>query len=342
MTAAAAADASADGTTGPAPRRDATDPAPRWGTARTVLRVHRTALAVWGLAVLGLTGWLVWLTEVTADEARARQEACHLTAPVWCDPTYGTGYDLGSSLDLAALLTAHAFLAVAAFAGGALIGRELENRTAHLAWTQGVSPVRWLGAKLAVAAFFVALGTTTPVLVFRWVRTADEDLLVGTGWTADHMFAAGGPVTVAYALCALALGTLTALLLRRALPALGVSVAATWLLGLFLAAHRASLWPAASRFSATRPVEAPDSAWALETGALVHGRRVPDVQFWRCESAAEVRSRCLDDLGVTGFYTTYHPTSHFWPLQLVETAIVLVVAALATTAAFRLLKHRTA
>lgn len=315
---------------------------PGSGTARTVLRVHRAALLVWGVVVLGLSGRLVWLSEVTADEARARQEACDRTAPEWCDPTFST-FDFGEPVGWAGLLTAHLFLAVAAFAGGALIGRELESGTAHLAWTQGVSPARWLTAKLAVPALAVTLGATILVLVFRWVWAADGDLLWGTGWMDGDVFAARGPVTVAYALCALALGTLTALLLRRALPALGVSVAATWLLALFLAAHRASLWPAATRSSATQVVDPPDTAWALETGAMVHGRRVPNVQFWRCDGkGAEVWQRCLDDSGVTGFYTTYHPESHFWPLQLVETGIVLTVAAAATATAFRILHHRTA
>jgi hypothetical protein len=36
-----------------------------------------------------------------------------------------------------------------------------------------------------------------------------------------------------------------------------------------------------------------------------------------------------------------HPSAHFWPLQLVETGIVLAVAALATTAAFLVLRRRT-
>jgi hypothetical protein len=38
----------------------------------------------------------------------------------------------------------------------------------------------------------------------------------------------------------------------------------------------------------------------------------------------------------------YHPDSHFWPLHLVETGIVLAVTAAATAAAFRLLHRRTA
>ncbi|MET9968858.1 hypothetical protein ABZZ80_23740, partial [Streptomyces sp. NPDC006356] len=38
---------------------------------------------------------------------------------------------------------------------------------------------------------------------------------------------------------------------------------------------------------------------------------------------------------------TYHPRSHFWPLQYVETGIVLAVAAAATLTAFAVLRRRT-
>ncbi|MCZ7459444.1 hypothetical protein [Streptomyces sp. WMMC940] len=43
--------------------------------------------------------------------------------------------------------------------------------------------------------------------------------------------------------------------------------------------------------------------------------------------------------GVTDFART-HPPSHFWPIQLVETGIVLALAAVATYAAFRVLRRR--
>ncbi|MFF8972511.1 hypothetical protein [Streptomyces sp. NPDC014995] len=332
MTAVVATRTTGSGTVGPARH---------WGTVRTVLRLHRAALLLWGLAVLGLTGWLVWLTAVTAGEERTRLENCDSAGQDWCDPAFGT-FGFGEYVGGIGLLSAHAFLAVAAFAGGSLIGRELENGTAWLAWAQGVSPARWLTAKLAVPGLAVTAGATTLVLAYRWVWGADGDLLMGTGWMEGQEFVARGPVAVAYALCAVAVGTLTALLLRRALPALGVSVAVTWLLVRVLAEYRASLWPAVSRSSAAQVLEPPDTAWHLETGALVHGRRVPNVQFWQCEGTAGFRHRCLDDRGVTGFYTTYHPESHFWPLQLVETGIVLAVAALATVAAFRVLRRGTA
>ncbi|MDX3575191.1 ABC transporter permease subunit [Streptomyces sp. ID05-47C] len=315
-------------------------PAVRWGVARTVLRLHRAALIVWGLAVLGLTGWLVWLTEVTADETRAKQEACHRAGLHVCNTDVGL-FGYSAPMDAIATLAAHSFIVVAAFAGGALIGRELENGTARLAWSQGITPARWLTAKLACPALAVTVGVTVLVLVFRWAWEPNR-VLIGTDWMGDSVFALLGPAAVAYALCALALGTLTALLLRRTLPALAVSAALTWLLSLILVHARASLWPALTRTSATEYVYSPHRAWDLSQGPLVHGSPAPQVNHWACNGTAGKRQRCLDDLGVTGYYSTYHPRSHFWPLHLVETGILLAVAAAAVAVSFRLVRHRTA
>ncbi|MET7654392.1 hypothetical protein [Streptomyces sp. NPDC005486] len=313
---------------------------PAWGTARTVLRVHRTALLVWAAAVVALIGWVVWLGEVAVDKELAAWEACADADQDMCDMTVGwAGYS--ESLGWAGLLISYLFLAVAAFAGGALIGRELENGTARLAWTQGITPTRWLTAKLAVPALALTVGATALVLVYRWAWGAHQDQMY-SGWTSADAYLSRGPATLAYGLCALAVGALTALLLRRALPALAVSVAATGLLAFVVAQYRDSFWPALTRTSVTSGANPPDNAWELENGALIHGHRTPDFDYWQCDGTAAQARRCLDDLGVTGYYTTYHPEAHYWPIHLVETGIVLAVAALATTAAFLVLRRRTA
>ena len=131
---------------------------------------------------------------------------------------------------------------MAAWAGGALIGRELENGTAQLAWTQSVSPTRWLAAKLAVPALLLVAGGTVFVLVFRWAWAANRDLM-GDDWTFNDVFAARGPALVAYGLCALAVGALAGVVLRRSLPALGVSCGVMYLINHSLEKHREDLWP---------------------------------------------------------------------------------------------------
>jgi hypothetical protein len=333
MTAVVATSTPGSGTAGPAPR---------WGTARTVLRLHRAALAVWAVAVVGLSGGLVWLTEVTARDARRAQEACDRVGQDFCDMTMGwVGYS--GPVSLIGMVISYAFLAVAAFAGGALIGRELESGTAHLAWAQGITPTRWLTAKLAVPALLVTAGGTALVLVYRWSWGSNRTLLFND-WMSDDSYLSRGPAAVAYALCALALGALTALLLRRTLPALAVSVAASGLLSTVLAMNRHSFWPAVTATtSPTGDRDYPLSAWEVESGALIRGHRAPNFDDTQCYGdAPELMRHCLDDLGLTGFYTTYHPASHYWPLQLTETGIVLALAALATAAAFRVLRRRTA
>jgi hypothetical protein len=280
------------------------------GLPRTVLRLHRTALILWGLFVAGLIGWLVWLTEVDAAHIQHLKATCAPDVP--CDIPY-LGWAYGERVGYAAWLVCYGFLAVAAFAGSALIARELESGTAHLAWSQGITPTRWLLTKLAVPALVLTAGDSALVLAFRWAWSPHRELRYGDDWAFDGIFVARGPATVAYALCALAVGALTALVLRRTLPALAVSIAAMGALHLTLTLCRRSLWPTVTHTSATR-FDVSNSAWQVEWGRT----------------------------GTGGHYTTYHPPSHFWPLHLVETGIVLAVTAAATVAAFVLLRRRTA
>jgi hypothetical protein len=167
-------------------------------------------------------------------------------------------------------------IAVAAWAGAALVGRELENGTARLAWTQSVTPARWLTAKLTAAALPLTAGTTLLGLLFAWVWTGDQDVLV-TNWSWDRVLVPAGPLSVALVLFALAVGTLAGVALGRALPALAVAAAVTYAARYFFGRKWDNIWP----------------------------------------------------------------DRHFWPVQLTATAALLLLAALATAVAFRLLARRT-
>ncbi|MEU1517887.1 hypothetical protein ABZ490_38050 [Streptomyces sp. NPDC005811] len=322
----------------PQPAAEAVPPGASWGTVRTVLRLHRTALVVWTLVVVGLGGCLVWLGAVTADDERATVEACDRAGQDFCDMT--TSF-FSSGMDLIGLVLSYSFLVVAAFAGGSLIGREMENGTAHLAWTQGISPVRWLTAKLAVPALVLTTGTTALVLLYRWAWYGNQDLLA-YDWMGNA-FTARGPAALAYVLCALAVGALAGMLLRRPLPALAVATATTWALSLVLSLYRARLWPPVTSTSTTKGFPyIPDAAWQVENGALIHGRQVANFASWECDGSAAEMRHCVDDLGLTGYYASYHPESHYWPIELLETGIILAVTALATVAVHRLVRRRTA
>ncbi|GAA4045109.1 hypothetical protein [Streptomyces shaanxiensis] len=284
------------------------------GLVWAVLRVHRTALVFWGLVLAAMTACLIWMYAI-GDEARRGMGGC-------VEPVAAGGLPSCSSIDVAATDTYSFFIGllatslsfvifpVAAWAGGALVGHELESGTARLAWTQSVTPARWLAAKLAVPAVLLAAGTCGVALLNLWARQ-DGGPGPGGNWYYSDVFIVTGPTVVAYPLAGLALGALTGLLLRRALPAAGVGFAAALVLYKVLERYRADLWPTVTRAEAGG-FELPRSAWQLSWDGPTRATRA-----------------------------IYHPQSHFWPLQYVETGILLTVAAAATLAAFALLRRRT-
>ncbi|MFJ4282878.1 hypothetical protein [Streptomyces massasporeus] len=287
------------------------------GVLRAVGRTHRTALVLSLVALAAAAVALIWLHSF-GDEARAGVSAC-ATPPtdglpscaavdaITADGTYRDG--------MSALATALSWVMfpVAAWAGGALIGRELENGTAQLAWTQSVTPARWLAVKLAAPAALLTAGTGGLLLLNDWARGDGDPDLVGD-WYYPDAFVSTGPVAVAYALAGLALGALAGLVWRRALPAAGVALAASLLLHGVLERYRENLWPTVTR-TAAGTLELPRSAFQVTwPDPTRHGARLSSV--------------------------TFHPESHFWPLQLVETGLLLAVAGTATAAAFLLLARR--
>ncbi|MGX1914008.1 hypothetical protein ACWIID_35015 [Streptomyces phaeochromogenes] len=312
------------------------------GLALSVLRLHRSALWLWLLLVVALAAAMLWAYGPGYDAAvadvreqcRDSVEACHFPNGPWLNK-----YD--TTVAFTTLAVAYFPFLVAVWAGAALTGRELENGTAQLAWTQSVSPTRWLAAKLAVPALLITAGTAVLVPLHRlmWNRGAE---LLWADWYDENTFHASGTVTLAYALCGLALGALAGLVVGRALPALGVAFAA--LLPVFYLGneYRVSLWPTVTATDTKIP-GLPSQALDLEHGVITtEGTRIGNNLACTDSDGAADLKRCMTDAGISDFWTTYHPKSHYWPLQLAETGVVLAVAALAVTAAFVLLRRRTA
>ncbi|MER6161801.1 ABC transporter permease [Streptomyces sp. NPDC001868] len=306
---------------------------PTRGLIRAVLRVHRSALWFWGLLVLLTAAALLWAAGPGVDAAWAEYRAGDCASSDYCEvgPAY-TLYDRAVTFGTAVLAVAPVL--IGAWAGGALIGRELESGTARLSWTQSVTPARWLAAKLAVPAALIVSGTVLLTLLHRLLWSSDADLRRALGtrdWFQSTTFPANGTVATACALFGLALGVFAGLLLRRSLPALAAGLLGTAVLTIALQTNRHLLWPVETLVSKTA-----ERDW---TGELVDrgfvtatGERVSDVA-------------CTDDscgrADAVSFYADFHPSSHFWPLQLVETAILLTATALLVLASFHLLRRLT-
>jgi hypothetical protein len=305
-----------------------------------VLRLHRSALWCWLLLVTAGAGTLLWAYGPGSNAAWAefRVTGCDAPPDLTCDyagPAW-VRYDMAVNLGAELLLVVP--LLVGAWAGSALVGRELESGTARLTWTQSVTPVRWLTAKLAVPAALLVPGTLALTLLHRHLWSSDGLLRSSIGsrtWYENVTFAANGTVATAYALLGLAAGAVAGLLLRRALPALGLTVLGLFVLRYALTALRPQLWPTVT---ATRTAWYPKlkiTFMPVETGAVTStGERIGD-------GACSPDTACAVERHVVSYYREYHPASHFWPLQLVETGIVLALTALAVAAAFLLLRRRT-
>jgi hypothetical protein len=300
---------------------------------RAVFRLHRTALIVCALAATATSAAFLWAYGPGGSAAHAEwQRMCGNTdACEWGDAIsrYHQVFTLGE--------TAVSWLPflVAAWAGTALIGRELEIGTAQLAWTQGVSPTRWLATKLAVPAALLITGATVLVLLNRVVFQTHQ-VPFRWSWYNTDTFHAHGTTGIVWPLLGLAVGALAGLVLRRTLPALAVAVLSLAVLSLAVGLVRPHLWPWVTSVSSLE--EGFQSPWNViygnEGAVTSSGAHIATPM---CRGDA----RCLADHDAVGYFREYHPTSHFWPLQLMETGLVLALAATAAATAFWLLRRRT-
>lgn len=325
------------------PKPDAaTAPAPVTlrGPVRVVLRVHRKALwAGAALLVIGIgivVALRVWMASSKVLCADGDTTPCGDDIYVSSYAHTSTETFLGDGGTVLLILAA----LVGVFVAGPLIARELESGTFRLAWAQSVSPAHWLAARLAVPAALTVTGLTVLVVVYRWglwtLRAGPNS--PGLRWHANGVFPGTGPAILGYALLAVAVGALCAVLVRRTVLSMSLSALVLATVGIGLSTRRYLLWPAVLR-QGEGPELLRDSDWHLEGGMLTaSGSKV----YWRdCYDAGSVEGydACMRDRGGVTRFAEVHPASHYWPLQLVETGILLALAALAVFAAFRVLRR---
>ncbi|MEU0689420.1 ABC transporter permease [Streptomyces uncialis] len=314
---------------------------------RTVLRLHRRGLrflaalvALSATVVIGVYLW--WRFAADRDECRDGRGDPGYDNECWQN-TFGyinaeSWYTmLGNEPRMWLLLPV---VLAALFAAGPLVARELESGTYRMAWTQSQSPASWLTARLVVGGA-VAAGTAVAVTaLYRLVWETHGDLQVM--WDQDGVFRALGPALTAYALLAVALGALAGLLVRRVLMAMSLGLLATGALLGAMREVRFSLWPTMSQeWQGRQGGSLPEQSSVVGSGMLTaSGDRKPS--DFCMPSGYYERSdyeKCLADNSVTGGWVEYHPPTHFWPLQLVETGVVLALTAVVVFAAYRVLRR---
>ncbi|KNB51959.1 hypothetical protein AC230_13630 [Streptomyces caatingaensis] len=218
---------------------------------------------------------------------------------------------------------------------GPMVARELESGTYKLAWTQSVTPARWLLAKLAVPAVAVLAGGSLLSAVYTWTWSAvPHELLPGQLWY--HSFDMLGPAPVAGALAGIGLGAVAGLLVRRTTGAMAAVLVGYGLLGFALGRLRPRLIPPWTETTPEMPGLAGDDAWRFERGIITRaGERLAEPDC----GIGVAPARCLAEHDADRWYLDYHPASHLWPLEWAEAGILLAVAALAGAAALRLVRR---
>lgn len=304
-------------------------------------RQHR--MQVWiGFALVAAFAIAVVLTGIhMADVYDDAMHTCRANGTCSLVGNLFSGY--GAIVD-----TVHLTLIVpVAFAvlGATLVARETEHGTNVLAWTQTITRRRWVTSKVG-AALVVTIVTSAVIsaLVTWWSGTPnalDGNRFQGAQFDTQNI------TPIAYAVFALALGLAVGSFLRRALPALaltiGVYLAVRVSVAVFLRPHYAS--PVTKTVNlGTDPV--PSGSWTLKRSILDpsgHAAgdaiRVPG----NCRAAVTRggADRCLGQLGFKSL-VEYHPASSYWRFQMIEAALFVVLAAGLLTVAIRTTLRRDA
>ncbi|MFJ9686223.1 ABC transporter permease [Streptomyces bacillaris] len=330
-------------TSTPTPRKSGftgtASPAARRGPVRVLLRLHRTALWVaGGLLALGIgivVALRVWMA--SAKELCSDGDITPCGGPVYQSSYARTSTEVFLSEGGTVLLVLAALAGV--FVAGPLIARELESGTFRLAWAQSVSPARWLATRLAVPAALVVSGLAVLIAVYRWGLWALRGFPYSSAphWYDSGTFPGTGPALLGYALLAVAVGALSAVLVRRALLAMSLTALVLGAVAVGLGKRRYRLWPGELREGAAARTYT-HGDWPLENGMFTASG---DRLYWQdcLFSAWDNAQACMRDRGGVTPFAEVHPASHYWPLQLVETGILLALAALALFAAFRVLRR---
>lgn len=325
----------------------------------TSWRQHRGEAAVGALIFATLATAMLVVGSIARDRARA------LGLPACPNPTGDCGGALGRLHDdfhsippfVAALIVVP--LVAGMFWGASLVSREYEAGTHRLAWTQSVSPMRWIATKITL--IFTAVGAGALVLGLLATRALDPLTPAFGGRYNSTWYDIQGVVPAACMLFALALGVATSALLRRTIPAMAVTLVAYaaaripvhWVRWHFapLAAHTqaipigvllqdptgapgdlagSALPPGASLQTLTMTDPSGHPILGNQGNFDLVRRYCPNLQIDATRTHARNPGTCTAKIHDLSIHTriTYQPASHFWIVQTVEALIFLGLAAL--------------
>ena len=241
------------------------------------------------------------------------------------------------------------------FFGAPLIAREMDSGTYRLAWTQGVSRSRWLSTKIAVVVGSALVGAVSLAYMVTWWS---RPLITNSGSRfRPGIFDLRGVVPIAYTIFAVMLGVAIGTLVKKTLPAVGVTLVAfagvRVAIELFLRQHymtAKTLTQSLVDFKGPRGVRG--APWVISEntidrlGHIVSRGGGVDFGYLasRCPTVAaqgpfpqgpgalavvpgkmDPIAACVQHLGLRDVMS-YQPTSRFWTFQWIEFGIFIALA----------------
>jgi ABC-type transport system involved in multi-copper enzyme maturation permease subunit len=257
---------------------------------------------------------------------------------------------------------------IGVFWGAPLVAREYEAGTQRLAWTQSVSRRRWLLVKLAVVGAAAVLLVGVLSLLMTWAASRFDQVL-GLRFST-LLFGARNVVPLGYAAFAVAAGTVVGVLLRRTVPAMGLTllVLAAVMFTVPLAVRMHLRAPVTASIAYTRDVRDGPGGGGLSIGpdrpVEIDEYTVPDALMLTSRTdlldasgkpvyAKDVRD-CLAQAPLAAadgdqgpdrleqclishnlhFVVKYQPASRYWSFQWIELSGYLVLSALLVGVAY--------
>jgi ABC-type transport system involved in multi-copper enzyme maturation permease subunit len=291
------------------------------------------------------------------------------------------GLDAGTPYHLIFLLGALLIIllpgVIGLFWGAPLIARELETGTYRLAWNQSVTRERWLAAKLGIVGLAgMALAGLLSLFLGWWGSPIERaTALNATGGFQDRFFpidfGTRGIAPIGYAAFAFALGVLVGLLIRRTVPAMGITLAVVLAVQIVfpLAIRPHLISPVRSVTTVTAgdiqglsisgspngsnqqiqnvfvgQPNVPASAWVISSrvttasGSSSLGA-MPQVCAPSANSGPNACFSALANKHLKAV-VTYQPGNRYWTFQSIESGIYLTAAILLAWACFWMIRRR--
>jgi hypothetical protein len=339
-----------------------------WLQLRVQARVAAAALLVVAI-VLAVTGPHLASLYARSGITGCQGGACANAASTFLSRLAVTSpYPIMYELGIGLILALPAILGV--FWGAPLIAGELEHRTFALTWTQSITRTRWLAAKLALTGVAAMAVTEALSLLYSWwadpigkaIGLGGSASVFDGGRLSPVIFASSGITPLGYAAFGFALGTAAGALIRRAVPAMALTLA------VFAAVQVAMpLWVRPHLSAPDRTVASGPSFVASAgvdlgsmTATIVPGRpgawiissrafnaaglpvgSVPSSCLGPVVAKAPSPGPCMSSRGIREA-VSYQPASRYWPFQWIETGIFLALAlALVGFCFWRLGRRRT-